>query len=183
MRSFPPPEHVVREVIDWLYEVPGQEVLAGFNVNFDQRMLWAWMSHLGFQLEYVDNVAINSTHIDVLKMVFAAAKKKLITTKARSLEGLCKHYKIATTKSHDALSDSIAALELYLIVKALLPDYENKPLPVVTNDELRWITNDGKYLMINAEGSVYISEHLTANTDLLYKVLDKIKDIYKKPSE
>jgi hypothetical protein len=37
--------------------------------------------------------------------------------------------------------------------------------------------------MINAEGSIYISEHLTANPDLLYKVLDKIKDIYKKPSE
>ena len=110
----------------------------------------------------------------------AKSKKDLISKKSLTLSSLCEFFSI-DIEAHDALSDAIATIELDRSLRHL-KSYEQGVQESIesqkTEVEKKREYCDMKYVMLNGEGSIFISEHATKNKEALRIVLEMIWDKY-----
>lgn len=109
----------------------------------------------------------------------AKKNKSLVPVKNHKLETLCKFFKI-DINAHDALSDAMATAELFEKLSGLFSVNKQREASLVDLTEVEKSVkyNDRKYVMLNGDGCVYISEHATKNPDALRVVLDSIWKTY-----
>ncbi|MDR1893020.1 MAG: 3'-5' exonuclease [Oscillospiraceae bacterium] len=114
IRSYPPMEKVVPEIVELLKKHVPQEkyVFAGYNCNFDYGHLGALFFRCGF---YIGDY-FNEKFIDVLERVRMAREQGFLVLDRRynnKLETITKALGITHDDAHTALSDIKATRQLY----------------------------------------------------------------------
>ena len=114
IRSYPPMEKVVPEIVEFLkkYAPPEKCVFAGYNCNFDYGHLGALLFRCGFIIgDY-----FNEKFIDVLDRVKMAREQGFLVLDRRynnKLQTITKALGITHDDAHTALSDIKATRQLY----------------------------------------------------------------------
>ena len=177
---------VIEEIIAWLEKIAEPQVLAGFNVGFDQRFLYALFERESKVFEYVDSILPTGRAWDTYRLVQKIGAARL-GTKKRKLEHLCKHFGINHGKAHNALDDILATIELdkLLTKKFINPNPltsstldKSFDSSVVANKNKMKRYLDSKYVMINGDGTVYISEHGTRDPLVANFIFNYLCSIY-----
>lgn len=115
-------ENVIRRFIQFL----GEDIILGHNVLFDYSFIKAFLQaqKIGFERQGIDTLGI--------------ARKCHPELKSRSLENMCRYYKIQNKNAHRALDDAKAAFELF---RKLSEGFEQERpqdfLPVLLNIKIK----------------------------------------------
>jgi DNA polymerase III epsilon subunit-like protein len=114
IRSYPPAEEVILEIVAWLTTwlsgLDGKMVFAGFCCDFDYRHSRALLERFGYE---IDNL-FSGRMIDVYELVKRAYGKGIIKyTPDKKLETICKSLRVPHEEAHTALSDIWATRRLY----------------------------------------------------------------------
>ena len=84
----------IEEVLSEFYTFVGNDILLGYNVNFD-------INNLYDNLEYILNLHLSNDFVDVLRI----ARKTLPSLTHHKQTDVAEYYKISTKGSHRALND------------------------------------------------------------------------------
>ena len=174
--SFQHPSELAEKLGKWIEQFDCMFTLMGYNCTGDKR----YIERLVMEYKISNDWFVKTNHkwLDVHEM--AKKRKKQIPKKSLKLESLCEYFGIET-KSHDALYDAIATFEVR--ERLLLIDNPTEGRQKYLNSQMSEVDkqrkyNDIKYVMFNGEGSIYITEHTTADKEALRIVLGKIWDMY-----
>jgi len=127
IRSYPPAETVIQEIVDWLTpfvfskmddstEPDNKFVFAGYKADFDYSHLKALFDRYNIDMEFF----FDGRLIDVLELVKKACAKKIIKwTPDKKLETITKALGIPHNEAHSALSDIWATRKLYETIRAM----------------------------------------------------------------
>ena len=120
IRSYPPVEQVVPEIVEFLkkHTPPEKCVFAGYNCNFDYGHLGALLFRCGFIIgDY-----FNERFIDVLEYVKKARRIGFLTLDNKynnKLETITEALRVTHDNAHTALSDIHATRRLYEMLYAM----------------------------------------------------------------
>lgn len=109
----------------------------------------------------------------------ASSRKSLIPVKNYKLETLCKYFRIKIN-AHDALSDADVTASLYDIMNSMVAANDGHMSNVMELSEVDKIKKymDIKYVMMNGDGCVFLTEYATSNREALRVILQEIWNTY-----
>lgn len=175
-QTFQTPEELCEKLIRWIGKYDCYFRPIGFNCTGDKNYIERLI--MDYKLGNHWHFKVNHKWIDVKKM--ATKRKKMIPKKSLTLESLCDYFGIKID-AHDALSDAIATF--YVKERLKLIDSPSEGRQNYLNSQMSEIEKrkkylDLKYVALNGEGSVFITEHATADKEALRVILSEIWDLY-----
>lgn len=174
--SFQHPSELCEKLGKWIEQFDDVFMMMGYNCTGDKRFIERLVVDYGISNDW--HFKVQHKWKDVHDM--AKKRKKQIPKKSLSLSSLCEYFGIET-KSHDALYDAIATFEVSERLKLMDSPTEarqNFLVSQMTEVEKRKKYLDLKYMMINGEGSIFITEHATKDKEALRIILGEIWSLY-----
>ena len=174
--SFQHPSELCEKLGKWIEQFDNVFTMMGYNCTGDKRFI---------ERLVVDYKISNDWHFKVQhkwKDVFDMAKKrkKQIPKKDLKLPTLCDYFGIPLI-AHDALSDALGAYHVSERLRLMDSPTEARQKYLVsqmTEVEKRKKYLDLKYLMVNGDGSIFLTEHATKDKEALRIILGEIWSLY-----
>lgn len=135
LKTFPEPEIVINDLIEWIKSHNTVFNLLGHNVNFDRQFLKSLFTRNGRYSDYI--AYIDPKEICTLDM----AKQLKVKSKSNKLVDLCDYFKIELNNAHSALPDIEATYELYQFLRSM--NYSDLMLQ---DEKLTYSEKRAKYL-------------------------------------
>lgn len=175
--SYPLPETVVKEMIDYLDKFETVFSLAAHNVAFDRSHFVRLFNRTANYGNYITRFdAVEYCTLEMAKQVFKDKKNK---PKSNKLGDICKYFDIELSNAHDALSDITATVQVYEKLSAMMAK------PNISFDKLTYLEKRIKYLTPRyynrtPGGGAYLSEEALANSDITLFLLGEIHRVHVK---
>jgi DNA polymerase III epsilon subunit-like protein len=175
-KTFQDPKVLAGKFKKFLESFDTRFICAGWNCDGDKKYVERLIADYEMIMDW--HLMVKPKWRDVLTR--AKKRKKSIPTKNMKLQTVCDFFGV-NIDAHDALSDAIATWKVDEYLNSIIDDTVTGKQTVIqkmSEIEKRKKYLDSKYFMINGEGSVYISEHCTANPEALRVVMQELWDLY-----
>lgn len=150
----------IDKVIKDFYDFIGEDILVGYNVNFDINFLYD-------NLLETNNIALKNSFVDVMRI----AKKLLPNLEKHSQQYVCEYYNMNVSQSHRAIADCELCASLFNNLKNdILKEYQS------IDDFIKLFTKSNLKLSdIKATNTDYDKDHPLYNKQCVFTgTLDKM---------
>lgn len=174
--SFQHPSELCQKLGEWIEQFDNVFTMMGFNCTGDKRFIERLVTDYGISNDW--HFKVQHKWIDVFDR--AKKRKKQIPRKSLTLASLCEYFGIELD-AHDALSDALGAFyvdERLKLIDSPTEARQNYLISKMTEVEKRKKYLDLKYIMLNGEGSIFITEHATKDKEALRIILGEIWSLY-----
>lgn len=173
--SWADPRDQLYKFIEWIDTHEKKFRIGGHNIRFDIGFIHRWFMRYGCYTEY--HTRFRSDTICTFEMAKKLDLKKKGKSESNKLGDLCKAFNIKLDNAHSALPDIEATVELYEILKSMMPKIVNHKFNG-NHQEARRKFLDLSYVIFNPEGDIFINEKATKDPEALRFILSEIWDLY-----
>lgn len=181
-RSFQHPSELAKKLQAWLERHDDMFTVVGYNCRGDKCFIERLI--MKYKLSKFWFFKVRPEWIDVYTMV--RNRKHLIPKKSLKLTSMCEYFGIQFDGAHDAINDAVACFMVWERVKAIRDPKEMRQeyleAQVSVFDKRRTYL-DMKYVMMNGDGSVFITEHATKSKEALRIILEEIWNVHQEHKE
>lgn len=175
--NFPEAKDVIDEMLEFIDSHQCIFSLSGHNVRFDKDKLYNLFCRNGHHSSYLNRFRPGGIcTLEMARKVFKGKRKK---PDGFSLDSLCDFFSIEIEKSHSALPDIIATIEVY---EQLISRLSSKQVEEVKNlnfqDMKRKYMDDIRYLQRNPDGDIYIPAETMKNDIIRRFVFTQLDHIF-----
>lgn len=180
--TFQHPMELAKKLDEWLRKFDIVFTCIGFNCTGDKNYIERLVMECKISREWF--FKCKPEWIDVKKM--ATNRKHLISKKSFTLTSMCEYFGIDIVNAHDALFDAVATFLVWERLRAISDPRDGKQQYIdnqLTAMEKRRKYLDIKYVMMNGDGSVFITEHGTKNKEALKIIMEEIWCLFQEHKE
>lgn len=174
--EFPDAKEVMHKFIDWVDSHETLFALMGHNVPFDRKFLYTTLNRNAMNMQYITR--FRTVDFCTLEMARTVFKGKRNAPERMNLGALCKFFQIPLENAHDAMADIVACYEVFLRLKAMMPEAVAITKQKLSYQEKRRKYIDSFYIQFNEDGSFYGNSTISKDPDAARFIAEELFHLF-----